>query len=865
MPPTPDNLPLSSEHTTPMTPAQMSRAASHAVRLCVRSGAVMEACYILNSLHGSIEDGPGGLGPLEDIGPMPEGLKPITFGQEVSPRLSSHCFLHAMVRAGSVGRAARFAELMMARGTRMRSKTLEAIIQGLCSDPQSQIKAKAIRLADIAKQGRRPPMLELDADCVNDAYTRAAIRILQIARKYSQRRTERMFSTIIGACLLQGEIIVGCLLFVLLVKDWQARHAMLTPVDSGDANSEETVQGKDKGRLYRLRQLDHNQSTPKVSSMTSILQEIEAVLAKRPQEPEDHVAFEEALQALANLAMLVEQGLAPFPQLSPLLRAFWSCPKVPHRVWILQDNAVVQVKAYDYFHEVLLRIIYSLKHYSDPPLRLPQLDRVSYNSLLHYALRHRISPGLADSVLRHMLEHRKRPLKPDVGTYNVLLRSSTLLRNSDMATAVIHAFRRDTRNQKLMPEDEPSVPKTKECIPYRMRQIVRRYPDTYETSTWGERRDSYRDIARTVVGLDVKLPADNITVSSYIMHLTSTGRPHLVALLIFRLIPELHIVDHPSGADDAEQKERRKENREACLKRAASFGPHFFAAVLNALVKAGKTGLAERVWLLALQAQRASWIPGFVENVKPWCLTIHSYTSMMQCYAREACRPMPIHMLDSATVPDWTPRDNLHVRGWAGVVHMRQALQKVPRRMAGRRMGMMVFRSLASGGEDVLHALRDLRKFGPEIEIPPESLPVPDARFFNAALMLFGRDPSLAKHRSANQWRRRLDFSMRSFSRYGTVARLPHPALQEIGEAMVANGYSIPPAFRHFFVGRLPVGLLADWNKPEFDYSPYAFPPTTHLPYRSNRIPVTKTRGLPVRRRIRRPRRTRNNSSANVY
>ena len=91
----------------------------------------MDAVFILNSLYRSIEEKPGDFAPLEDIGPMPEGFTEIAYSRAVSPRLSNHAFLHAMIRSGHAARAARLAELMMARGTRMQPRTLEALIGAL--------------------------------------------------------------------------------------------------------------------------------------------------------------------------------------------------------------------------------------------------------------------------------------------------------------------------------------------------------------------------------------------------------------------------------------------------------------------------------------------------------------------------------------------------------------------------------------------------------------------------------------------------------------------------------------------------------------------------------------------------------------
>lgn len=838
----------------------MSRVSAHTVRLSVRSGAIMDAVFILNSLYRSIEEKPGELAPLEDIGPMQEGFTEIAYGRAVSPRLSSHAFLHAMIRAGHAGRAARLAELMMARGTRMRSRTLEALIQALCANPQDKFKARALHLANLAREGPRPPMLEMDAELVQDPTIRAAVRILQSARSYSQRRTEHMYATIVKFCILQGEILFGCLLFVMLVKDWQSRQALLTEDYPAVANPDSPSEAKAKAsQMYRLRRLEYNAMQPSLSTMGTILESVESTFERPPQDLEESDMLQQALQALATLAGMVEQGLTPFSKLSPLISALMKCPKIDRNVWISQDGVPTEVKAYDYFHEVLIRIILSLKEPHDPVLKLPPLDRTTYNSLLHYALRHRVSPGLANIVLEHMTVKRSKPLKANVVTFNILMRSATLLRNSEIASAVINALKQEKRNQYLFREEEevPALPDQEEAVPYRMRALVRAFPSSVETSTAEERVNSYKKIVKHVRSFKTKPIATIQTVTNYITHLTSTGQPNLVANILFELLPELRIVDHPSTSADFV--DRKKRTREACVKRTARLGPEFFGALLNALAKAGRTGLAERMWLLAVQAQRASWIPGYVRDTKPWCLSIHAYTAMLQCYAKEARKSMPQVQPGPEDAPDWKPRekDDRYVRGWAKVVRMRQQMTNLPRRIAGHEMAALVFRSLSSGGEDVFASARHLLEHGKDVGIPSEALPVPDARFFNAALALFGRESKLTQFRRPSWHRSRMRFSLSRFSRFGTMLPMPNPILREVVESMVEYGYSIPPAYRPLFVGRLPISSLQDRESPVFDRTPFAYRSVSQLPYRANRIPVANTKGLPVRKRWRQRQRQR--------
>lgn len=80
------------------------------------------------------------------------------------------------------------------------------------------------------------PKLPCDRVGKLPGHTRRAILFLHVLRHSRQRRTGKMFEALVDACLLQGEIVVGTLLFVLLVRDWQARRILqqAQPESGGD-------------------------------------------------------------------------------------------------------------------------------------------------------------------------------------------------------------------------------------------------------------------------------------------------------------------------------------------------------------------------------------------------------------------------------------------------------------------------------------------------------------------------------------------------------------------------------------------------------------------------------------------------------
>lgn len=60
-----------------------------------------------------------------------------------------------------------------------------------------------------------------------DRATHRAILFMRAARQGRQHQTSQMWQALVDACLLQGEIVVGALLVVLMIRQWQARKTLL--------------------------------------------------------------------------------------------------------------------------------------------------------------------------------------------------------------------------------------------------------------------------------------------------------------------------------------------------------------------------------------------------------------------------------------------------------------------------------------------------------------------------------------------------------------------------------------------------------------------------------------------------------------
>ncbi|KAI0761738.1 hypothetical protein BC629DRAFT_1597261 [Irpex lacteus] len=275
----------------------------------------------------------------------------ISFGRSVSPRLAAHSFLHKLVRQGFSNQAAKYTELMMQQNIRIHRRTTEAIVQSLCArgtplDP-SQLLDKVKGRASF-----KPKINDIPSHLGHSGIS-AAQSILACARRFGQKRTERMYENLIYSCIMQGEIIVASLLFVLLVKDWQKYKALK------EAQAQDQTQGTSDGTsdhvssilrtplfkvilLCTLRRiflhrpsLSNSKTPPTVSSLqllTAITSEIRDALRQDTDDPGGEEYLQASLQALANLASLIDHDQLHFGSASSLITTLYNCPKTAHAV-----------------------------------------------------------------------------------------------------------------------------------------------------------------------------------------------------------------------------------------------------------------------------------------------------------------------------------------------------------------------------------------------------------------------------------------------------------------------------------------------------------------------------------------------------
>ncbi|KAI0092499.1 hypothetical protein BDY19DRAFT_990216 [Irpex rosettiformis] len=844
----------------------LSRAGAQAVRMC----SPREALYIVNSLHYSTFLSPQPsptLLPGQDERTAPHNpalLEHIKFDRSVSPRLASHSFLHMLVRQGSSHQAAKYAELMMQQNIRVHRRTTEAIVRSLCARRASLHPSRF--LDKIKEQASFTPRINDIPSNLDHSALVAAQSILSCARKFGQERTERMYENLIYSCIVQGEIIVASLLFVLLVKDWQSYQARKEAVTreqlsaaalddhSGHPStisSKSVIQSYPRSRLPRriranvraaVQHLD-KPPYPQLQSLAAITSEIRTVLLRDPNDPGGEEYLQASLQALANLASLIDNDQMHFGNVSSLISLLYGCPRTAHTIRIEQGDMEVTVKAYSHFHGCLSRMIATLKD------RQPAFDTRSCNSLLHYALCHRMSPRQASkSVLSYMAQRKKF----NTVTANILLNSGTRLRRADINQVALDILGQTLDGRQL------SIDRVDDSQPRRPNVDYRSASPKFTLGLKRLKRQEFKS-PKSLQSFSKQVSADVHTLVAYIAHLTSTGRPHAVADLVFKILPELCAIDHPSWGNVSfeERQSLMEKQKEIGMQRAIRLGPYFFTALLNALAKAGRTGLTERVWCLAQQAERASWDSQSSSGIEPWLLPTHAYTIMIQCYAAESTKLY--RRPDVASTTEQQERrvampPKPWVRGWARFIHLKRYVEQtpIPRHSTGRRMAMLIFNSMLSGGNQVISSLFENRSIGATQAAKIRAqVPVPDARFFNAVLRLFRIYPQPKARRGSNAYKRLLSWSMLQFATKRTMSRKWSPLLQDLGNAMLAANYPIPLAYRHIFVGHLPqatrdIGSIAETYRVPFTYPNVAWRPNPRHLF------TTKTRGLPLRRRTKR-------------
>ncbi|KAG8775158.1 hypothetical protein FRC12_001641 [Ceratobasidium sp. 428] len=622
-------------------------------------------------------------------------------------RLPITSFVHGAMRTNRPLAAAAAVEKHIENARTLRTSTLQSYVSSLGAT-QSQF---------------------FNQNISSHTPTTAALTILAAARRSRrQQRTSHMYDAAIRACLLQGEILTGSLLFVLLVRDWQRRRRQ--PIEPPPEPPPPIAQPALNKHLRRWRRsfptrftstIPEDAPTPPFPS-PHLLEAIVASLDLRPRKnpqateslppgrPPDHIL------ALAHFARLYAEGFLPFGRLAALFKAMASVPSSPEQ---------------RYFRDILRSTI-------DNP---PEIDTRAYNVLINYALSVLEQPLRAQKLVDHMSTIRKPPLRITDSTRAIVIRGEVKLREPGLAARILsHIDARGHSTRLLTNPDPPAQP----------------------TPT--------------------KLPKDPHLLAAYIHNLTSLGHPTRVLSFLFKLIPELDLPPPPSRA-----------SFKSATRRALKLGPSVLTSLLNALCKAGKTGLAERVWRLGCAAQSKRPAYG---------LPLAFHTTMLQLYSREARKglivvsPHPSHtaqaIVDIAAVRD-PPPTSATAYGWGFATPLPELPNVSPDTVG--RIDSRVRRWLLARHSAAEIYTRHIRPYLPLSSNPHPTLTfTPDARLWNALFDTFGRRANMyvRTHITSRDRSRTTQMRIRGPKHADTFIRT---ILQDMCEC--GMGADIPTGWRH--------------------------------------------------------------------
>ncbi|TFK74355.1 hypothetical protein BDN72DRAFT_955704 [Pluteus cervinus] len=577
----------------PLPPPQSSRTAAKAVRSALQTHNLDQAYTLVNDLrYSGLRERHQSERASTYHGSKKSQNTYLPFSGDISPRLPAHCLLHGLIRLGLTKKASVLATEMMSGGLRLHRSSLDLLISKLSAAPSPSLLRKNPPKTCSIVPARTGTLFKLVGQ-VKSKGTRDALKLLLTARQYRQHRTDGMYELLLCACIINGEIILASLLFGLYLRETQFQHKLTGCLDSAVGIDSQVATIGPLTRYTRSKDFDYRCTM----HFHNLLYPIGLVLSKSPSatNAEERTA---AIQTLANLAMLLQTRQLSISAISPLLRILYDY--APSDVEVVVRGVKGELKtvnAYSYFQSVLSGLIKRLPSSTAPvtssghnPTRpqdnLIPLSLESYNSLLHYALRHRFNPTWGLSILDHMTTKRQPPLKPDTTTFNILLRSGTLLRRNDISQMTLQHF-------APLGDSNPAPPEP---------------------------------FSAGIVGLkEARWESDNFTLNAYLSYLNAIGRPDLVLDMLLQLFP---------GFLDALKPPYSKDPPQQWLDCGVQLGPYFFTIAITALRNHGRFFVATCFWKVAKHCEQASNTDS--ADGEPWYLPVHAYTTMIQAHLAQA-------------------------------------------------------------------------------------------------------------------------------------------------------------------------------------------------------------------------------------
>lgn len=436
------------------------------------------------------------------------------------------------------------------------------------------------------------------------------------------------------------------------------------------------------------------------------------------------------------------------------------------------------------------------------PVVRPAVGVAVYNQLIHYALSVLKSPSSCKQVFQHMTQIRHPPLEPDAVTFNTILRQATTQRYELLARAVLttkQAGRSQTSASSGQPTSNVASPaSTPSAIPATEVEARPLRPMIDQIDTAIAQADSYR-----LVSLLQYVTASGLFLRRFRHEPGHAG----VKEIVMRIYPALDAHRYarrpaPSDVSDGQQlasssaSDRRLRPKANQASRHAILDPHVLTATLNLAVKAGKTGLALRLWRLIKRTSLQSVLqsPSIDVAKAPWKVPVEAATLLMQALANEAARAPTVRhalrsqhtRLSSRMVPRRrsaasASRHREYARGWNIMASLRgqsfvggsyssagelgeglrwRAAQLLAKReyvflihhwgltrKLGRWRRKRVVAWLEPAEREVQDAAPTVRsELGEDGDVAG---PKPDSRFYDAVLGVFGRRPGMIQ-RSGN-------------------------------------------------------------------------------------------------------------------
>ncbi|KAH6915516.1 hypothetical protein BKA70DRAFT_1142100 [Coprinopsis sp. MPI-PUGE-AT-0042] len=760
------SLPVPPENAFPEEPvpepslSQISFEASRAIKIAVSEGNLADAFLVLNSIHYAnnkqeptlLMDKLSGMMSFKAF-----QLEAIPFQQGTPIRLAAHSLLHSLLREGYLEEACRLSEQLMNQGIRIQGKSLDTLFDVLTEPPPTPARVPVtahteLWTANVLNASLQQPHIQH----VGGSY---ALHLLNVARQSRQRRSRNMFKTLITLCIINGEIIAASLLFGLLVKDWNARVV--------EMENAPTSLGKKQGR--RVREVNNRQTAwPSENRMHEIINSIDRHLRTRDYAIEGE--HEASLQALANLAVLLDNRLIPFRAVGPLIRLIREAQHLKGKVHIpdITTGEMHEVSASVYFDAVLTRLSDSLPRFkvrhgsSRLPLTksgeiLPALDKSCYHELLIHALHNQRSTERTDAIFEHMTKARHPPLQPDAMTADIYRRGAILVDREELWTMAASFEGIDASRKE-------GVSMAQEYASSLMRY------NTVES------------------------------FCSKIDFLVEAGHPELVVGYVKRILM-IRVKD-----------KKDTKNRWKRLRHVMKLGPRVFVSILNALQKAGETTFATEVWELAREAQALSWTD---RCLHAWTLPIEAYTIMINLYGAEGRRAMLMRRVqkeDGTSAIEANDKLEMPV-GWGRQVMAHKRRNRYNSRGAvGQRMAFYVYNSAFIAHERFASRRPKSGRFHED-----HKLPEVDRMFFAMILDVVSRH----RHMRPRSKRQRLGRAKKVLAKaewfFATTGRAPrksNPALLHVGAEMRERGLPIPIGIQPFFVGqRIPYKDVKAWRR----------------------------------------------------